>query len=169
MQLVVSRMAVPYPKNVALIRLQARKGYLLEVIHDAPFLLRCHLVVWMPGKNASREFPFCVQRVDKGAGGVHIPAQHFRRQLVTARIIGAYKVVRGAVASALTMRKDFHVHGFSGSAFNSRSRLTSAANTSRASALLLWILAQRAIWFRFAPMRASWRTRSFSSGVCRRR
>lgn len=107
----VARVAVLYPKDVMLIRLQARKGYLFKVVHDAPFLLRCYLVVGMPRKNASREFPFGVQRVDKGAGGVHIPAQHFRRQLVTARIIQAHKVVGGAVTTALAMREHFHIHG----------------------------------------------------------
>jgi hypothetical protein len=177
MQLVMIRVTMPHPKDIALIRLQARESHLFKVIHDALFLFRLYRIVRMPGENPGGEFPLGVQRVDEGAGGLHIPAQHFRRQLVAARIVRAHKVMRGAVTATLAVRKNLHVHGVTsepgaagrGVSCNSRSRLTSAVSTSIASARLLWMFTHRASWFRFAPMRASWRTRSFSRGVCRSR
>ena len=114
MQFVVSRVAVPYPQNIALIRLQARERHLFKAVHDAPFLFRRHPVVGMPGKYPGGEFPLGIQRVYQGTGSFHIPAQDFRRQLVAARIIRAHKVVRGgfpgAWATTLAVRKDFHIH-----------------------------------------------------------
>ena len=59
--------------------------------------------------------------------------------------------------------------GGGGVSLSSRSRLTKAASTSIVSARFLWMFTQRASWFRFAPMRASCRTCSFSRGVCRSR
>lgn len=171
----VACMAVTYPKDIALIRLQAREGHLLKLVHDALFLLRCHLVVQVPGKNASREFPFCVQRVDKGMCGVHIPVQHFRRLLITAWIVLPNKVMRGAISPALAMQENFHIHGGfpsaggGGVSLNCRSRLIRATSTSMTLAWLLWMFTHRASWFRFAPIRASWLTHSFSNGVCLRR
>ena len=159
--IMVARMAVLYPKDIALIRFQARKGHLLKVIHDALFLFRRYRVIWMPGEYPGSEFPFGVQRINKGASDFHIPAQHFRRQLVPARIIRAHKVVRGAVTAALAVWEDFHIHGgFSsagcgGVSLNTRSKLTRAASTSIVSARLLWMFTHRASWFKFAPMRAS--------------
>ena len=160
-QLMVPGMAVPYPKDIALIRLQASESHFFKIIHHLLLVFRRHRVVGMPGKNACCEPPFGVQRVNEGAGDFHIPAQHFRRQLVPARIIRAHKVVRGAVTAALAVWEDFHIHGgFSsagggGVSLNSRSKLTRAASTSMASARLLWIFTHRASWLRFAPMRAS--------------
>ena len=49
---------------------------------------------------------------------------------------------------------------------SARSMATRCAATSSASAFSLWILAQRAIWFRFEPIRASSRVRSRSSSAC---
>ena len=43
---------------------------------------------------------------------------------------------------------------------------TRCVTTSSASAFSLWVLAQRAIWFRFDPIRASSRVRSRSSSAC---
>lgn len=80
----------------------------------------------------------------------------FRRvQTGAARIIRAHKVVRGAVAAALAVREDFHIHGTSSISgescgggvsvsLNSRSRLTRATSTSIVSARLLWIFTHRA-------------------------
>lgn len=150
-QLMVVRMTVPHPQDIALVRLQARESHPLEVVHDALFLLRRHRVVGVPRQHPGGETPCGVQRVDKVAGRVHVPAQHFWRRFVTARIIWAHKVVGGAFARALAVREDFHVHGESSgasggavSALTAFSRLTRAVSTSRASARLLWMLAQRA-------------------------
>ena len=49
---------------------------------------------------------------------------------------------------------------------SARSMATRCATTSTTSAFSLWILAQRAIWFRFDPIRASSRVRYRSSSVC---
>lgn len=150
MQLMVARMRVPYPKDVALIRLQARESHLLELVHQPLFLFWRYRVVWMPGKNASGEAPFVVQRVNEVAGGSHISAQYFRRSLIPPRIIRTHKVVRGAVTAALAMREHFHIHGGSpsvgggGVSLNSRSRLTKATSTSMTSARLLWMFTHRA-------------------------
>lgn len=142
----VARVNVPYPKDVALVMLQARESHLLELAHQPLFLLWCYRVIRVPGKHSCGEAPFGVQRFDKVAGGSHISAQYFRRSLIPPRIIRTHKVVRGAIASALTMREDFHIHGASsisgesgGGAvsLNSRSRLTKATSTSIVSARLL--------------------------------
>lgn len=74
MHFMVPGVTVPYPQDIALVRLQARKGHLFKIVHDAPFLFRRYRVVRVPGKHPGGEAPFGVQRVDKGAGGVHIPA-----------------------------------------------------------------------------------------------
>ena len=153
MQLVVPGMNMAHPKDIALIRRKPREGQPLEIIHNALFLFRRYLVLRMPGKHPGGEFPFGIQRVNEAASGFHIPAQHFWRRFVTARIIWAHKVVGRPFARALAVREDFHVHGESSgvdaggggvpvrTAF---SRLTRVASTSRASARLLWMLAQRA-------------------------
>ena len=52
------------------------------------------------------------------------------------------------------------------SAASARSMATRWATISTASAFALKVLAQRAIWFRFAPIRASSRVRSRSTSAC---
>ena len=141
----VPRVGVPHPQNVALIRLHPREGHFFKVVHDALFLFRRHGIIRVPGKHPGGEFPFGVQRVDEITGGFHIPAQHFRRLLVPARIIRADKIMRGAVTVALAVRENLHIHdessdsggGGVSASFNSRSRLTRAASTSIVSARLL--------------------------------
>lgn len=174
-QFVMPGMAVPNPEDMALIRIQPGKGHPLEVVHDALFLLRRDGIGGMPGQNPGGETPFATQRINQLTGQAHISAQDFRRTAVAARIVPPDKVLRGGGTVPLAVRKNFHQHdgppawGGGGVSFNSRSRLMSAASTAIVSARLLWVLAHRAIWFRFAPMRASCRMRSFSSGICRRR
>ena len=151
-QLMVSRVRVPHPEDIALIRLHAREGHFFKIVHNPLLLLRRHRIVRVPGKHPGGELPFGIQRVDEVAGGFHIPAQDFRRQLVAARIIRADKVMRGAVTTALAVREDFHIHGVSPESggggvsvfFKSCSRLTRATSTSMASARLLWMFAHRA-------------------------
>ena len=158
-QFMVASVRMPHPQDIALIRLQPREGHFFKIIHYPLFLFRRYRIVRVPGKHPGGELPFGVQRIDKVAGGFHIPAQDFRRQIVTARIIRADKVMRGgfsrAGAAALAVRKNFHIHdvfsisGDSGGGgvsvfFSSRSRLTSAANTSMTSARLLWMFTHRA-------------------------
>ena len=142
MQLMVARVGMPHPQDVALIWLQPRESHFFKIVHNPLFLFRRHRIVRVPGKHTGGELPFGVQRVDKAARSFHIPAQHFRRQFVPARIIRADKVMRGAVTTALAVRKDFHIHdgsSLSGGGgvsmpFSSRSRLTRATSTSMTSA-----------------------------------
>ena len=47
-QFVVSGMGMAHPQNIELVWLQPGKGHFFKVIHDALFLLRCHLVIRMP-------------------------------------------------------------------------------------------------------------------------
>ena len=47
-QFVVPGMNVPYPEDIALIRLQPGKGQGLKIVHDALLLLRRHRVVGVP-------------------------------------------------------------------------------------------------------------------------
>lgn len=146
MQLMMVRVNVPYPQNIALIRLQARESHLLKVIHDAPLLFGRHLVIRVPGKSPGGEFPYGVQRVYEFAGNFHIAAQHFRRQFVTALVIGTHKIICGAVAAALAVGENFHVHELSSESglsaggavsINFCSRLTRAMSTSMVSARFL--------------------------------
>jgi hypothetical protein len=74
MQFMMPGVAVPYPEDIALIRLQTGKDDFFKIIHNAIFLLRRHLVVRVPGKNAGRKFPLPVYAVDKVAGHVWIAA-----------------------------------------------------------------------------------------------
>ncbi len=174
-QLVVPSMNMPYPEDIALIRFQSGKGQSLKIVHDALLLLWRHGIVGMPRQRSGGETPCGVQRVDERPCHFWVAAQHVRQVGVTSGVVLAHKVVGGAFARALSVREDFHVHGAPSdagggvSALTAFSRLTRAVSTSRASARLLWMLAQRASWLRFAPMRASCRTRSFSRGVCRSR
>ena len=171
MKFMMSGVIVPHPKNVALIRLKSGKSQGFKVVHNPLFLLRRYGVGRMPGKHPSGELPFSFNGINEVAGNIRITAQHLRRRFFPAGIVESHKVAGGHIAIPLAVRKDFHVHASTsvGGAFTSRSKLTRAISTSRASARLLCILTQRASWFRFAPMRASCRMRSFSRGVCRRR
>lgn len=50
-QLMVARVAVTYPKDIALIRLQARESYLLKLVHQPLFLLWLYRFVRVPGQH----------------------------------------------------------------------------------------------------------------------
>lgn len=151
-QLMVACMGVPHPQDVALIRLQPRESHIFKVVHNPLFLFRRHRIVRVPGKHPSGELPFGIQRVDKIARSFHIPAQHFRRQLVPARIVRADKIVSRPIPTALAVRENFHIHdesslpggGGVSVPFSPRSRLTRATNTSITSARPLWMFTQRA-------------------------
>lgn len=151
-QFMVASVGMPHPQYIALIRLQPREGHFFKIVHNPLLLFRRYRIVRVPGKHPGGELPFGVQRVDEVTGGVNIPAQDFRRQLVPPRIIRADKVMRGAVTTALAVRENFHIHGCSPSSggggvsvfFNSRSRLTRATSTSMTLARLLWMFTHRA-------------------------
>ncbi len=164
MEFMVLCMAMPHPKHVPLIRLQAGKGHGLEVVHDARFLLGRHSVFRMPGKDPGRELPFGVQGVDQLSRQLRITTQHFGRMLVPVWVIQAHEIVRRSVPAALAVREDLHIHGVSlelvdsiegngscrspspGSAsrLSVLSKLKRAANTRMASARRLYVLAHLA-------------------------
>lgn len=139
-QFMMTRVAVPHPKDIALIRLQTCEGHLFKVIHDALLLFRGYIIVRMPRENPSSKFPFRIQRINEVTSGFYIPSHHFWRQLRSAWIIRTHKVMRGAIAPALPVGKNFHIHSRPpvsagwGLSRNSRSRLTKTVSTSRVSA-----------------------------------
>lgn len=112
-QLVMPRMNVSHPEDIALIPLQPGKGQSLKIVHDAPLLLRRHRVVGVPRQRPGDETPLSVQRVDERPRHLRIAAQHIRQMRVASGVVLAYKVVGGAFAHALAVRKDLHVHGAS--------------------------------------------------------
>ena len=111
MQFRMPCVSVPYPENIPLVFRQSGEGYGLETVHDLSFLLRRDDIVRMPGKNASRELPCRVQRVDELPGKSDIPSQNLRWTFLSAGVIHAHKVMRGRVASTFPVRKYLHVHG----------------------------------------------------------
>ena len=111
MQFRMPCVSVPYPENIPLVFLQSGEGYGLETVHDFSFLIRRDDIVGMPGKDASRELPCRVQRVDEPPGKGDIPSQDLRRTFLSAGVIHPHKVMRGRVASAFPVRKYLHVHG----------------------------------------------------------
>ena len=111
MQFWMPSVSVPHPENIPLVFLQSGKGYCLETVHDLSFLLRRDDIVGMPGKDASRELPCRVQRVDEPPGKGDIPSQNLRRTFLSAGVIHPHKVMRGRVTSAFPVRKHLHVHG----------------------------------------------------------
>ena len=166
-QFVMPGMNMPHPEDIALIRLQSGKGQGLKIVHDALLLLLRHRVVGVPRKCPGGETPFGVQRVDERPRHLRVAAQHIRQMGVASGVVFAHKIVGGAFARTLAVRKDLHVHGApSGaggeavpvgesssltgiesrdvSALTAFSRLTRAVSTSNASARALWVLAQRA-------------------------
>lgn len=164
MELMMPGMVMPHPKHVPLIRLKAGKGHGLEVVHDARFLLGCHSVYRMPGKDPGRELPFGVQGVDQLSRQLRIAAQHFGRMFVPARVVRPHQIARRPIPGPLAVREDLHVHGVSTEGFDSRgreescrslsagaasrlsalSKLKRAANTRMASARFLYVLTHRA-------------------------
>ena len=111
MQFRMPCVSVPYPENIPLVFLQPCEGYGFEFVHDFSLLLRRDDIVRMPGKNASRELPCRVQRVDELPGKGDIPSQNLRRTFLSAGVIHPHKIMRGRVASAFPVGKYLHVHG----------------------------------------------------------
>lgn len=157
-------MVVPHPEDIALVRLQAGKCHGLEVVHDVRFLLGCHSVFRMPGKDPGRELPFGVHAVDQLSRQLRIAAQHNGWMFVPARVVRPHQIARRPIPGPLAVREDLHVHGVSTEGFDSRgreescrslsagaasrlsalSKLKRAANTRMASARHLYVLAHRA-------------------------
>ena len=111
MQFRMPSVSVPYPENIPLIFLQSGEGHDFKTVYDFSFLFRRDDIVGMPGKDASRELPCRVQRVDELPGKGDIPSQDLRRTFLSAGVIHPHKIMRGRVASTFPVRKYLHVHG----------------------------------------------------------
>ena len=111
MQFGMPCVSVPYPENIPLVFLQSGEGHGLETVHDFSLLFRRDDIVGVPGKDASRELPCRVQRVDEPPGKGDIPSQNLRRTFLSAGVIHPHKVMRGREASTFPVRKYLHVHG----------------------------------------------------------
>ena len=164
------------------VRLQPCPGGFLELVHH-PFYLRvARGILRRPGDHARGVLVLELQRVGHGGHLVRIAAQnfHFFRVLflVLVLVLVLLLVPRGeSLASEIVRRlrrrpgavseKLDHHRGSSWTAkvSSARSIATRCAITSTASAFPLWVFAQRAIWFRFEPIRASSRVRSRSTSV----
>lgn len=57
MQFMMARVAVTYPKDIALIWLQARESYLLKLVHQPLFLLWLYRFVRVPGQHPVGRYP----------------------------------------------------------------------------------------------------------------
>lgn len=64
MQFMMPGVGMPYPQNIALIRLHPGEGNRLEIIHDLYFLLWRNRILRPPRADARSEFPFAVNAVD---------------------------------------------------------------------------------------------------------
>jgi hypothetical protein len=111
MQFRMPCVSVPYPENIPLIFLQSGEGHGFKTVHDFSFLFRRDDIVGMPGKDASRELPCRVQRVDELPGKGDIPSKNCRRTFLSAGVVHTDKVMRRGMASAFSVRKYLHVHG----------------------------------------------------------
>ena len=158
------------------VRFQPRPGGLLELVHHPVYLRVARGILRRPGDHARGVLVLELQRVGHGGHLVRIAAQNFHFFRVLFLVLVLLLVLRGeSLAGEIVRRlrrrsgavseKLDHHRGSSRTAkvSNARSIATRCAITSTASAFPLWALAQRAIWFRFEPIRASSRVRSRST------
>ena len=165
------------------VRFQPRPGGFLELVHHAADLRIARFVLRCPGDDARRVLVLELKRVGHVGHLVRIAPQHFDFFRVLLRVpvlilvlilFGGEVLLAGEVVRRRRCRpgsaseKLDHHRGspLTVNVSSARSMATRCAATSSASAFSLWILAQRAIWFRFDPIRASSRVRfSLQLGV----
>ena len=163
------------------VRFEARPGGFLELVHHAANLCLARVVLRCPGDDSRRVFVLELKPIGHSSHLVRIAPQHFDffRVLFLVLILIPLRVLRreslaGEVVRRCRCRpgsasKKLDHHRGSPSTVNvssARSMATRCAVTSSASAFSLWVFAQRAIWFRFEPIRARQRVRSRSSSAC---
>ena len=148
--------------------LQPRPGRLLELVEDSPDLCVGGPVLRRPRDHARGVLPLEAQGVGKGGHLVRVAAQNLdARSHPSGGIAFADEIVgRGASgAGAARGEANEHRHGLRR---GGRRRATNARtrrgwrSPSRPSVAEVWVLAQRASWFRLLPMRATWTLRSRS-------
>ena len=166
------------------VRFEARPGGFLELVHHAANLRIARVVLRCPGDHARRVLVLELKRIGHLGHLVRMAPQHFDFFRVLFRLpvlilvlllvlLLAGESLTGDVILRRTRRpgavseKLDHHRGSSWTAkvSSARSIATRCAITSTASAFPLWVFAQRAIWFRFEPIRASSRVRSRSTSV----
>ncbi len=98
MQLMMPRMGMTNPENIALIFFKPGKGHMFKSVHHGIFLLLADAVIRMPCQYAGREFPSPLYAVDKRTGHGRIAAQYLRGACVSSRIIRAHKIAAGLVS-----------------------------------------------------------------------
>ena len=177
-----ARFAVLHRCPGVAVRFEARPGGFLELVHHAADLRIARLVLRCPRDDARRVLVLELKRVGHVGHLVRIAPQHFDFFRVLLRVpvlilvlilVGGEVLLAGEVVRCRRCRpgsasEKLDHHRGSPSTVNvssARSMATRCAATSSASAFSLWILAQRAIWFRFDPIRASSRVRRSSWSV----
>ena len=165
------------------VRFEARPGGFLELVHHAADLRIARVVLRCPGDDPRRVLVLELQPIGHGGHLVRIAPQHFDFFRVLLRVpvlilvlilfggevLLAGEVVRRCRSRPGSASEKLDHHRGSPSTANvssARSMATRCAVTSITSAFSLWVFAQRAIWFRFEPIRASSRVRSRSSSAC---
>ena len=165
------------------VRFEARPGGFLELVHHSADLRIARFVLRCPGDDARRVLVLELKRIGHVGHLVRIAPQHFDFFRVLLRVPVLILVMllfggEGLLASEVVCRRrsrpgsaseklDHHRDSpRTVKVSSARSMATRCATTSSASAFSLWVLAQRAIWFRFDPIRASSRVRSRSRSVC---
>ena len=162
------------------VRFEARPGGFLELVHHSADLRIARFVLRCPGDDARRVLVLELKRIGHVGHLVRIAPQHFDffRVLLLlpvlilvlilfgGEVLLAGEVVRRRRCRPGSASEKLDHHRGSPRTVNvssARSMATRCATTSSASAFSLWVFAQRAIWFRFDPIRASSRVRALSS------
>ena len=165
------------------VRFEARPGGFLELVHHAADLRIARVVLRCPGDDPRRVLVLELQPIGHGGHLVRMAPQHFDffRVLLLlpvlilvlilfgGEVLLAGEVVRRCRSRPGSASEKLDHHRGSPSTVNvssARSMATRCVTTSSASAFSLWVFAQRAIWFRFEPIRARQRVRSRSSSAC---
>ena len=158
------------------VRFQSRPGGFLELVHHSANLRIARVVLRCPGNHARRVLVLELKPIGHSGHLVRMAPQHFDFFRVLLRVpvlilvlllLGGESFFAGEVVRRCrcrpgsTSEKLDHHRGSPPTAkvSSARSMATRCATTSTASAFSLWVLAQRAIWFRFDPIRASSRVR----------
>ena len=164
------------------VRFQARPGDFLELVHHTANLRIARVVLRCPGNDARRVLVLELKPIGHSGHLVRVAPQHFDffRVLLLLLVLililvlllfGREVVLAGEVVrrrprrpSSASEKLDHHRGSPSTVKVSiARSMATRCAITSTASAFSLWVFAQRAIWFRFEPIRANSRVRSRST------
>ena len=153
------------------VRFEARPGGFLELVHHSADLRIARVVLRCPRDDARRVLVLELKRIGHVGHLVRIAPQHFDFFQVLLRVpvlilvlilFGGEVLLAGEVVRCRRCRpgsaseKLDHHRGSPSTVkvSSARSMATRCVTTSITSAFSLWILAQRAIWFRFDPIRA---------------